>query len=231
MDEKDSKNILEIEAVILKLSKVVETIKENGSLYNTVSKKGLGTWVIETEEHRMYQYIGTSGNYVVLQRHGKNLNILHSNFNRYFHLATPTEIQRHEIYLNSKGLPKFGDEVVERYTLKDEFKHMIKAATLLAKVTKLPTSFSNTSLIYSNLKEAGALEWFNKETISVNAGEKVNTFNPLNCEFYMVTCLGDKGSKVRHTKYDDAIKEAKRVAKLENHPAWVVGVVAMVNPR
>jgi hypothetical protein len=230
MDEKDSKNILEIEAVILKLSKVAETIKENGSLYNTVSKKGLGTWVIETEEGRMYQYIGTSGNDVVLQRHGKNLNILRNNFNCYFHLATPTEVQRHEIFLKSKGLPKFGDEVVERYTLKDEFKHMVKAATLLAKVTTLPTSFSNTSSIYSNLKEAGALEWFNKETISVNAGEKVDGFDPLNCEFYMVTCLGDKGSKVRHSDYDTAVKEAKRIAKSNQHPAWVVGVVAKINP-
>jgi len=230
MDEKDSKNILTINGVIQALTKLSDSIKENGSLYNTVSKMGLGTWVIETEEGRMYQYVGSTGNEVVLQRHGKNLNILRVNFNTYYHLATPTEVQRHEIYLKSKGLAKFGDEVVETYTLKDEFKHMVKAATLLAKVATLPTSFSNTSSIYSNLKEAGALEWFNKETISITTGKKVDGFDPLNCEFYMVTCLGDKGSKVRHADYDTAVKEANRIAKLNQHPAWVVGVVAKINP-
>jgi hypothetical protein len=48
--------------------------------------------------------------------------------------------------------------------------------------------------------------------------------------FYMVTCRGIKGSVVRHTTYDEAVKEAKRIAKREDHPAWVVGVVAKINP-
>jgi hypothetical protein len=65
---------------------------------------------------------------------------------------------------------------------------------------------------------------------SVPANSLSKGFDPKNCEFYMVTCKGVHGSKVRHGSYELAIKEAKRVARKENHPAWVVGVVARVNP-
>lgn len=61
--------------------------------------------------------------------------------------------------------------------------------------------------------------------------EHKNTYmDPKNCEFYMVTCRGVHGSKFRHASYEQAIAEAKRVARKENHPAWVVGVVERVNP-
>jgi hypothetical protein len=59
---------------------------------------------------------------------------------------------------------------------------------------------------------------------------KQSYFDPKDCEFYMVTCKGVHGSKVRHSTYQQALAEAKRVARKENHPAWVVGVVERVNP-
>lgn len=62
------------------------------------------------------------------------------------------------------------------------------------------------------------------------AGDKNTYIDPKKCEFYMVTCTGVHGSKVRHSNYADAYAEAKRVARKENHPAWVVGVVERVNP-
>jgi hypothetical protein len=62
------------------------------------------------------------------------------------------------------------------------------------------------------------------------AEHKQTYFNPKDCEFYMVTCKGVHGSKVRHSTYQQALAEAKRVARKENHPAWVVGVVERVNP-
>jgi hypothetical protein len=65
---------------------------------------------------------------------------------------------------------------------------------------------------------------------SVPANSLSKGFDPKNCEFYMVTCKGVHGSKVRHGSYEQAMTEAKRVARKENHPAWVVGVVARVNP-
>jgi hypothetical protein len=52
----------------------------------------------------------------------------------------------------------------------------------------------------------------------------------MKCDFYMVTCTGLHGSKVRHTSYEEAETEAIRVAKKRNHEAWIVGVVASVKP-
>ncbi len=62
------------------------------------------------------------------------------------------------------------------------------------------------------------------------AEHKQTYLDPKDCEFYMVTCTGVHGSKVRHASYGQAMTEAKRIARKMNHPAWVVGVVAKVNP-
>lgn len=56
------------------------------------------------------------------------------------------------------------------------------------------------------------------------------SINPLKCEFYMVTCRGVMGAKVRHADYKTAEEEAIRLAKKENHETWIVGVVASVKP-
>lgn len=56
------------------------------------------------------------------------------------------------------------------------------------------------------------------------------TFDPMKCDFYMVTCRGIRGAKVRHTSYAEAEKEAMKIAKSENHETWIVGVVASVKP-
>ena len=60
--------------------------------------------------------------------------------------------------------------------------------------------------------------------------EPTNTFDPMKCDFYMVTCRGLMGAKVRHRSYESAEREAIRIAKLNNHETWVVGVVASVKP-
>lgn len=56
----------------------------------------------------------------------------------------------------------------------------------------------------------------------------VKDIDTQNCEFYMVTCTGLHGSKVRHNSFGKAMIEAERVARDRNHEAWVVGVVASV---
>ena len=63
-------------------------------------------------------------------------------------------------------------------------------------------------------------------TAHINAEKEVTIRD--NHEFYMVTCKGDKGSKCRHTSFDYAIKEAHRIAAMNQHPTWIVGVVAKV---
>jgi hypothetical protein len=68
-----------------------------------------------------------------------------------------------------------------------------------------------------------------KNLVTIKRVDKPS-IDPSKCEFYMVTCTGEKGSKVRHLDYKDAEKEAMRVASMKNHSAWVVGVVAKIEP-
>lgn len=52
----------------------------------------------------------------------------------------------------------------------------------------------------------------------------------MNHEFYMITVRGLKGATVRHDNYEKAEKEAIRLSKIENHEAYIMGVVAKVKP-
>jgi len=73
-------------------------------------------------------------------------------------------------------------------------------------------------------------------SVKVEASEKMQSpkakpsIDPTQCEFYMVTCTGEHGSKVRHARYELAEKEAMRIANVKKHPAWIVGVVAKIEP-
>ncbi len=49
-------------------------------------------------------------------------------------------------------------------------------------------------------------------------------------EFYMLTVRGVKGATVRHENYSKAEKEAIRLATIENHEVFILGVVAKVKP-
>lgn len=70
-----------------------------------------------------------------------------------------------------------------------------------------------------------------KTLIAAIKGEDIkHVIDPMKCDFYMVTCTGQHGSKVRHADYASAEKEAMRISKLMNHEAWIVGVVASVKP-
>lgn len=65
--------------------------------------------------------------------------------------------------------------------------------------------------------------------VGINPNKKVG-LDPTKCEFYLVTCRGIHGAKVRHTSYEVAEQEAIRIAKKENHETWILGVVAKVKP-
>lgn len=68
------------------------------------------------------------------------------------------------------------------------------------------------------------------DAYKVKHDKPYSTFDPTKCDFYMVTCTGLHGSKVRHATYGEAETEAIRIAKKRNHEAWIVGVVASVKP-
>jgi len=48
-------------------------------------------------------------------------------------------------------------------------------------------------------------------------------------DFYMITLSGDFGTKVRHEDYKKAVKEAKRLSKKMNHPAYLMKVVEIID--
>lgn len=97
----------------------------------------------------------------------------------------------------------------------------------------LMSKIGRTSLV--NIKTLPDAD-FTKLSVKVEPHEKMQSpvskpsIDPTQCEFYMVTCTGQRGAKVRHTRYDLAEKEALRVANKMNHAAWVVGVVAKIEP-
>jgi len=49
--------------------------------------------------------------------------------------------------------------------------------------------------------------------ISIKGETPSVKFDPMKCEFYMVTCSGFRGAKVRHTNYAEAEQVAKDLAK------------------
>jgi hypothetical protein len=90
------------------------------------------------------------------------------------------------------------------------------------KLVKEKTGIDLDALVTSRINER-----FNKPC---DLSEVVHKIDPKKCDFYMVTVTGEHGSKVRHDRYENAIKEATRLAKIQNHKAWVTGVVAIVEP-
>jgi len=60
-----------------------------------------------------------------------------------------------------------------------------------------------------------------------NQEPQVKPFDITKCDFYMLTIRGEHGSKVRHTSYEIATTEAKRLAKHEQHPVYIMGLVAV----
>lgn len=207
---------------------------EEMSVINEVKRLGRGTWIVDTthgENGTYYQYdkFDERTGVVTLARHGHSVQSTADLINTHFRLATESDVQRHLTYLASKGFPKLDDKVENYITLKPEFKPYTQACATIADVVTFPNEVLVDGAIYNRLKDAGVLDWFETVTRSSSTNKAVS-IDPLKCEFYMVTCRGDIGSKKRHTNYDVAIEEAKRIAKLENHPTWVVGVVAKIIP-
>lgn len=235
-----NKHQSEINTIIKTISQL-ESLKQKlefeGSFLKSLIQAGRGTWVIFKGlkgANTYYQFSHFDGklNRVYLERHGTKHVANALEFESDFRLATPIEVQQHETYLASTGKPKMSLDVPDAstkkiYRLKPKYKGNEEALAVLAGVTSFPTTFEEGSHIETKLRASGVINWFEVEQTSVSAPR---TIDPFKCEFYMVTCRGINGSKVRHATYDDAIKEAKRIAKREDHPAWVVGVIAKINP-
>lgn len=230
---KHQSEIENISKTIVQLETLKQKLEFDGSLLNSVMKLGKGTWVIFKETNTYYQFSHFNGklNQVNLERHNNTLLFNGTNFENNFRLATPSEVQQHETYLASTGKPKmnldvFNTSTKKLYRLKPQYKGNEEALALLLKIRTFPQDFEEGSPIAKKLIAMGFEQWF--ETFQPVTAS--TTIDPFKCEFYMVTCRGIKGSVVRHTTYDEAVKEAKRITKREDHPTWVLGVVAKINP-
>lgn len=231
---KHQSEINSITKTIAQLESLKQKLEFEGSFLKSVIQAGKGTWVIFKKSNSYYQFSHFDGksNHVHLERHKNRAVIGSLDFENNFRLATPSEAQQHETYLASTGKPKMSLDVHNAstkkvYRLKPKYKGNEDALAVLAGVTSFPTTFEEGSSIETKLRASGVIGWFDLEETSIPTP---TTIDPFKCEFYMVTCRGINGTKKRHTSYDDAIKEAKRIAKKEDHPAWVVGVVAKINP-
>lgn len=231
---KHQSEINSITKTIAQLESLKQKLEFEGSFLNSLVKAGRGTWVIHKNTNSFHQFVHFNDkiNRVYLERHKNPVIFRGLEFETHFRLATPSEAQQHETYLASTGKPKMTLDIPNAstkkvYRLKPKYKGNEDALAVLAGVTSFPTTFEEGSHIETKLRASGVIGWFEAEQTSVPT---TTTIDPFKCEFYMVTCRGINGTKKRHTSYDDAIKEAKRIAKKEDHPTWVVGVLAKINP-
>ena len=131
-----------------------------------------------------------------------------------------TYYQVRAVSSNQIGLSRYGEAYVFN---RDEFNNNFRIAS--SKEFKQHIEFCT-------IRGKQFIEDVNTSTILTSnpVAPKKHTIDPTDCDFYMVTVTGQFGSKVRHDDYSVAIKEATRLAKKQNHTAWVTGVVAVVEP-
>lgn len=185
----------------------LEGLVSQMSLVDTIQEKGqnaYGTWVIVKDKNVYYQFnrVGESSKLVYIARNGTDTWASIEKFNKDFRLATPSEVKQHLEFLAQKGL----DALVKKH------KPLIKPAPKWP-FTVPPVRIKGDLISF--------VESINKFKIP---------FDPMKCDFYMVTCRGLRGAKVRHKTYEEAEQVAIDLAKSENHETWIVGVVASVKP-
>jgi hypothetical protein len=165
-------------------------------------------WVIIDNKYYQFVEISLDKGSALLSRHNTLTPISVKDFNKKFRLANKSEVEQHIEFLNKKCFsylkdfksPGVGIDGGCAYT--NHFRNQLEKINNIKKVTSVP-----------------AFDWNGTSTPKNNLPE-----------FYMVTVKGLTGTKFRHESYDAAEKEAKRLAKSENHRAHIMGVVAIVDP-
>jgi len=234
---KNKETIDSINSLVSRLETLKRQLEKDGSFLGKVEKLGKGTWVICNDTY--YQYVSADTTMVTVARKGCNQRFGIHEFEENFRIANADEVAQHLIYLKQRGWTQMSDKVFKGFSLKEEFKNneKIVLAIIDNKGSKLQKYFMESSVEWSKIKRAEIKHWFEKyyeqeipETNHVQYAEK-DFIDPKSCEFYMVTCKGTNGAKMRHTNYNVAVSEAQRIANKENHETWVVGVVKKVNPK
>lgn len=227
------------------MSKLTEYVDR---ITKTLVQTKRGTWFIKQvgDNGTYYQFLSLKGLDVTLLRKGKESVVSIYEFVAKFKAANHSQVKQHEEYLMS--------QVTKVAELNDYFDNHVSLKSEIARflgVAQCPKTLHPSSVSFMNLTRKGYHHFYDiKEggidfipmyvkpkpvkdasgSMSTPANSHSKGFDPKNCEFYMVTCRGNYGAKIRHTDYQEAVDEAQRIATRENHPCWVVGVVTKVNP-
>ena len=207
MNAKERNMLLIIDKQIAELQKAKEELLRTKPLVNILSNKQ-GFWVIEMKTNKYFQFVCSELGHVKLVRFGGVFTISVDEFNTSFRIASVNEVKQHIEFLERTGK----HYIRQNFTQKVEQREVYEVHEALV-TTKLDGMTHSGGL--SKLKDIK----FESHKI-----------DPKKCDFYMVTVTGEFGTKVRHDNYENAIKEATRLAKKMNHKAWVTGVVAIVEP-
>ena len=199
---KDETSLEAIEQAIAGLEKIKEAILAKMPLSSRVKK---GDWVINKESNTHYQYMqcyrdNDDFQCVNLRRHGGNNKFYLHELNRDFKLATPTQVENHLRYLNSRGLTYDGKPISD-------------------------SSGSLNSVPANTLGEVPS-----KKAVADYCLKQLEKLKQTQIpEFYMITVEGKNGAIVRHSDFQTAATEATRLAKKCNHRAHIMGFVAIVD--
>jgi len=207
MNAKETNMLSIIDKQISELQKAKEKLIRTRPLVNILTNKQ-GFWVIEMKTNKYFQFLYSELGHVKLERFGVVFSISVDEFNTSFRIASVNEVKQHIEFLERTGK----HYIRQNFTQKVEQREVYEVHEALV-TTKLDGMTHSGGL--SKLKDIK----FESHKI-----------DPKKCDFYMVTVTGEFGTKVRHDNYENAIKEATRLAKKMNHKAWVTGVVAIVEP-
>jgi hypothetical protein len=211
------KNILSlIDKQIAELQSMKEQLLKSIPLIDIVNGKPW-LWVIDKNSNTYYQFSGLNhGCYknVILSRFGKEETRGVQFFNDNFRIASSGEFKQHIEHLERTGKKYIKQNFTQRVEQREALEHKVVNLDFASLYTEAIPKFHDVE--YQKL-----IRQIESEPRKID---------PKKCDFYMVTVTGEFGSKVRHDKYENAIKEATRLAKQENHKAWVTGVVAVVEP-
>ena len=92
------------------------------------------------------------------------------------------------------------------------------------------SNFDDQFTLANEAEVAQHLRHLASRSESYLADGSMNHDDSMKHEFYMITVRGLKGATVRHDNYAKAEKEAIRLSTVENHEAYIMGVVAKVKP-
>jgi hypothetical protein len=209
------KNILSlIDKQIAELQSMKDQLLTSIPLIDIVNGKPW-LWVIEKYTNTYYQFAGLNhGCYknVILSRFGKEETIGVQQFNDNFRIASSAEFKQHIEHLERTGKKYIKQNFTQRVEQREAYKVV---------------NLDFASLYTEAIPKFHDVEY---QKLIRQIESEPRKIDPKKCDFYMVTVTGQFGTKVRHDRYENAIKEATRLAKQENHKAWVTGVVAIVEP-